>query len=155
MIEVTVDTRAIDRVLRDLQHAGQRLEPVFKNIGEHLMVSTGQRFRDSEAPDGTPWKDNSAVTLARKSGSRPLIGGDEGGAGGALRDQNHYNADDRQVEFGNSQVYAAMQQFGGSKTQFPHLWADIPARPFIGLSDADEDEIAELALDHLRNAAMR
>ncbi|WP_248594777.1 hypothetical protein [Candidatus Accumulibacter contiguus] len=27
--------------------------------------------------------------------------------------------------------YAAMQQFGGTKARFPHLWGDIPARPFF------------------------
>jgi len=45
--------------------------------------------------------------------------------------------------------YAAMQQFGGKKSEFAHLWADIPARPFIGLSPADLAGIEELTDDWL------
>lgn len=32
--------------------------------------------------------------------------------------------------------YAAIQQFGGTKAQFPHLWGDIPARPFLPITPA-------------------
>jgi phage gpG-like protein len=35
---------------------------------------------------------------------------------------------------GSSMIYAAMQQFGGSKAQFPNLWGDIPARPFLPIT---------------------
>jgi phage gpG-like protein len=45
-------------------------------------------------------------------------------------------------------VYAAMQQFGGTKAEFPHLWGDIPERPFLGVSD-DEKEILEIISDYL------
>jgi phage gpG-like protein len=31
-----------------------------------------------------------------------------------------------------------MQQFGGTKAEFPNLWGDIPPRPFLGLSIEDE-----------------
>jgi phage gpG-like protein len=27
-----------------------------------------------------------------------------------------------------------MQQFGGTKAQFPNLWGDIPARPFLPIT---------------------
>ena len=32
---------------------------------------------------------------------------------------------------GSTMIYAAMQQYGGSKAQFPNLWGNIPARPFF------------------------
>jgi phage gpG-like protein len=35
---------------------------------------------------------------------------------------------------GSSMIYAAMQQFGGTKSQFPNLWGDIPARPFLPIT---------------------
>ena len=34
--------------------------------------------------------------------------------------------------------YAAMQQFGGTKAQFPNLWGDIPARPFFPIDASGE-----------------
>ena len=46
-----------------------------------------------------------------------------------------------------------MQQFGGRKAHWPHLWGDIPARPFIGLSDKDVDNIEASARDYLANLA--
>jgi phage gpG-like protein len=56
---------------------------------------------------------------------------------------------------GSNKEYAAMQQFGGTKAQFPHLWGDIPARPFMGVSDDDERELLALVHDHLLDAARR
>ncbi len=48
---------------------------------------------------------------------------------------------DDTLEIGSSMNYAAMQQFGGNKSEFPFLWGDIPARPFLGISDEDEANI--------------
>ena len=42
-----------------------------------------------------------------------------------------------------------MQQFGGTRSRFGHLWGDIPARPFLGLSTADEQALLEIAEDYL------
>lgn len=42
-----------------------------------------------------------------------------------------------------------MMQFGGTKAQFPHLWGDIPARPYIGFSEDDKQNTLDLASDYL------
>jgi phage gpG-like protein len=42
-----------------------------------------------------------------------------------------------------------MQQFGGSKSEFPHLWGDIPERPFLGISDDDRSNILDIVQSHL------
>lgn len=34
----------------------------------------------------------------------------------------------------------------------PFPWGDIPARPFLGLSAEDEDEVAALLTDYLKGA---
>ncbi len=44
-----------------------------------------------------------------------------------------------------------MQQFGGNKSKFPNLWGDIPARPFLGISDADEKMIVSTVNEYLRS----
>lgn len=59
------------------------------------------------------------------------------------------------VTVGSNKVQAAMMHFGGKKADFPHLWGDIPARNFVGLSSADAREILALMLDHLQRAARR
>jgi phage gpG-like protein len=45
--------------------------------------------------------------------------------------------------------YAAMMQFGGTKGQFPNLWGDIPARPYIGFAQEQEDTILEIVTEWL------
>lgn len=56
---------------------------------------------------------------------------------------------DDYVQIGSDRPYAAMQQFGGAKSKFPNLWGDIPARPFLGISDADKQSILDTIADHL------
>lgn len=53
--------------------------------------------------------------------------------------------------------YAAMQQFGGKKSQFPKLWGDIPARPYIpidkngNLQPEAEDAVIGVVTHYLRS----
>ena len=61
-----------------------------------------------------------------------------------------------QVEVGSPLIYAGTHQFGAARGAFgstsggaPIPWGDIPARPFLGLSDDDEFEITELVASHL------
>ncbi len=53
------------------------------------------------------------------------------------------------AEVGSNAVQAAMMQFGGSRSEFPNLWGNIPARPFLGLSEDDETAIVEIVEDWL------
>ena len=148
MIEITISTAALDRALTHLEQAGRNLSPAFKDIGEALINSTRERFEEGKGPDGTRWADNRPVTLARKKGAKPLVG-----ETGLLSTEIAPDPGPTYVRVGSTKKYAAMQQFGGKKSEFPHLWGDIPARPFVGVSKADEEEILAIVLDHLQRAA--
>ncbi len=50
---------------------------------------------------------------------------------------------------GSPMEYAAMQQFSGKKSEFPHLWGDIPARPFLGISKEDRQAILDIVEAYL------
>lgn len=46
---------------------------------------------------------------------------------------------------GSDREYAAVQQFGATKHQFGKApWGDIPARPFLGISDKDQSTILDI-----------
>lgn len=45
-----------------------------------------------------------------------------------------------------------MMHHGGTKAAFPHLWGDIPARPFLGVSAEDEVNITAQIADYLSGA---
>lgn len=153
---ITVDDAQVLAALRRLRQHSEDITPALKQIGERLVESTQDRFATSSAPDGTPWAANSAVTIsrylglssgkkreARAAGKKPLVNG------GFLRDQIHFNVTGNVLEVGATMEYAAMQQFGGKKSEFPHLWGDIPARPFLGISDRDRATIEQVVTDYL------
>ncbi len=139
--------------------------PVLAEIGVDMTESTIQRFNTATAPDGTPWAPNSPVTLARysalfkpnKNGTlkkkdqvkiankKPLT------ADGTLgkRSINYQVQSGNAVGIGSTRLYASMQQFGGKKSDFPHLWGNIPARPFLGASEADKTNIADLVRSYM------
>lgn len=79
----------------------------------------------------------SATMLAAK---KPLIGETR-----LLSQIIAYKVVGDSVHVGTPFMYGAMLQFGGKKSQFPNLWGDIPARPFLGLSDYDRESILEQA----------
>ena len=143
MITINANTDAIERAITDLISKGDDLTAPMKSIGEEMINRTQQRFRDKEAPDGTPWAPNSPVTEKRKGHGRVLEGESK-----QLAKQFSYSASSEGVEWGSLMVYAAMQNYGGTKAEFPHLWGDIPSREFIGLNDDDEDEVLGILADH-------
>lgn len=150
MILINLDTRDIETALKRLEWAVGDVRPALKNIGEALLKSTDQRFADQQTPEGDDWKENAPATIGIKGFDSPLVGAERNFT---LRGENHYQLDGDTLIVGNTMKYAAMQQFGGQKSEFPHLWGDIPARPFIGLSDADRETLIEIISDHIAMAA--
>lgn len=171
MIDITVDNRTVLEALQALQAKAGNLGPALREIGEDLQDSTLKRFETSTGPDGQPWEANTQATLdayLRKLGGaydkagnrtgtkkgwgeggakagkalgakRPLIGESR-----ALSTTIDYRVSGNTLEVGSPMEYAAMQQFGGTKGEFPNLWGDIPARPFLGVSEQDEGKILDV-----------
>lgn len=135
-------------VLAALQRLRDRvgnIRPALADIGEAMAESTKRRFGTMTGPDGVLWEANSPVTLSRKTGSRPLTG-----TTGELMDSIDSQLDGAfAVAIGSNKDQAAMMQFGGTKEEFPHLWGDIPARPYLGISEADKTEILSIIQRHL------
>ena len=129
------------------------LTPLMRDIGEYLVDATKQRFMAGEAPDGSAWAPKSEATREKYSRSgesvsiRPLWGPSE-----ELRLGIFAQATPDSVEVGSARPYAAMMQFGGTKSAFQNLWGDIPARPFIGLSDSDQEAILDTIDEWLQKA---
>jgi phage virion morphogenesis protein len=144
MIVVEINNTSVAAALEDIAKALTDMTPLMREIGDALVASTTKRFGEGTAPDGTKWQPKSATTLARSIDPRPLFGGS-----GSLSRQIFYEAASDSVLIGSDRPYAAMMQFGGTKEAFPHLWGDIPARPFLGLSQDDESEIIEIISAHL------
>lgn len=153
--------------LQEVLRRAENLRPVLKEIGDDQTEAIKGRFVTATAPDGTPWAPNRPVTLERyaeifgkddreKDGSlnkrgatrlankKPLTGESK-----SLGTTIDYQVGDTTVTIGSPEVYANMQHYGGKKSEFPHLWGDIPARPFMGVSDTEREHIVDLVRTYL------
>jgi phage virion morphogenesis protein len=172
MIKVEVVDQGVIQALTRLANATHHLPTVLDQIGDMLIYSTKQRFATSTGPDGQRWASNSQVTIlrylgkykgsygkktgkltktgaGRVMGKRPLIG-----ETGDLSRQIAKSVDGNTLYIGSTMLYAAAQQFGAKNHQFQGRapWGDIPARPFLGLSDQDRTNILDTISDYLTDS---
>ena len=167
MITIQVNDREVLDVIAQLAARVTDMRPAMREIGKNLVESTKQRFVTATGPDGAAWAANSPATIGlyvaavsgsfkkdgqlskkgaiRKAAKNPLTGESR-----ALQTEINYQlAGNTGVSIGSPMPYAAMQQFGGKKSAYPHLWGDIPARPFLGVSKEDAANIVEIVSSYL------
>ncbi|WP_323780131.1 phage virion morphogenesis protein [Thalassovita sp.] len=154
MIDAKINDTAsdgLDRIARALLD----LTPVWYDIGEDLLVSHQDRIARGERPDGASFAPRSPTTLKRYK-KLGLSYGPPLNLSGDMRQGLHYSVTPGALELGSSAIQSAVMQFGAKKGAFgsyqgkgfgettPTIsipWGDIPARPFLGLSDDDQDAI--------------
>lgn len=153
-ISVESNSRKVAEALDILITKMDDSEGVLRLIGETLSESTKQRFVEAKSPDGTTWKANKQTTLdfyakefgtARTLKKKPLTGKSR-----ELQTTITYEVTGDQLFVGSPLPYAAMQHFGGvtsPRSMIPNK--AIPARPFLGISEEDEQEIIEIINDLL------
>lgn len=126
-----------------------------KEIGEHLVSSSRERFRTETAPDGTRWPQS---IRARAEGGRTLTDT------ALLKNSISYRARPDRVEVGTNDKRAHTHQEGIEirarhkkylKFKIGNSWVSvkkvrIPKREFIGISEDDQAAINEIIADHLR-----
>jgi len=147
IVQVQWDDAEIIRALQNLQNLQNSVGNIstpLKEIGEDLVKSTKKRFETSTGPDGARWSSNTASTLSHKDGDKPLVGETH-----RLQREISWDVSGDELSVGSAVEYAAIQQFGGTKTDFPNLWGDIPARPYLGISSQDERTILETIRNYL------
>lgn len=165
MITVEIDNRAVLDALEHLRDRIEDIDPAFRQIGERLTETTQARFNTSTGPDGQRWAPNSQATilsyLAGKSGSyqkktgkisakgagyamnkHPLV------ASGLLQDSIHWQLIPGGVAVGTDR-FAEAWDGGAAVHQFGSRDSHIPARPFLGLSEGDEQTILEVLARYL------
>ncbi|MCU8219780.1 phage virion morphogenesis protein [Vibrio vulnificus] len=145
---VRINDAEIQDALNQLIKRGLDLTPAMANIGEELLISHDQRFRDQKSPDGVPWAPLSETTKSLKAKNVDTILVLNGVLSGTL----NYQASSDNLLFGSPLEYAATHQFGRTTTansMIPNK--EIPARPFLGVDDGDREMILETLSDYLLN----
>lgn len=174
MIKIEVHDAEVQAAFARLIGNATNLAPAMRAIGERLAETTKRRFASSTAPDGRRWAPNTDATLrallhrtkgafTKKTGAlsakggrvlgakKPLIGESK-----ALSTTIAYQVGTNSVTIGSPMEYAAVQQFGVLKGALgrtrrgaPIPWGNIPARPFLGVSESDKTDILEILRAHL------
>jgi phage virion morphogenesis protein len=144
------DMRRFQRQMRQLQEVD--LHDLLDVIGAEVVDQTKLRIQEEKrAPDGTDWSPWSPRYAASQHGGRASHGPHPGqltAAGGHtileldgfLLDSITSEVSGSDVLIGSNLEYAATHQFGRGP---------IPARPFLGLSDQNADDIENLVAEFL------
>lgn len=120
--------------LNQLQQKLGDLTPVLDTIGQQLEDSTVDRFATKIAPDGVSWANLMPSTIVQKGNHNILV------ESGDLASSITHHANKSSVTVGTPERYGVYHQFGT---------ADMPARPFLGISSNDEQTIYTLINDYL------
>lgn len=145
-ITVTVDDAEVQRLLRELAERADDLTPAMKQIGEYMRLRTEENFAAQQSPEGNAWRalnPNYAAAKRKKGGIAKILQ-----YTGDLRSSIAYQAEPRSVFIGtnikasNGYSLGAIHNFGAPRR-------NIPARPFLGVSQADREEITMILRDYL------
>jgi phage virion morphogenesis protein len=156
MLTVELENQRIQNVLREIERAVSDLTPLMRAVAAELAQQTEQNFENEGRPE---WAELSDTTTERRSknGNWPGQILQVSAAGLAASITTHASHSSALV--GSNKPYAAMMQFGGEQADFPHLWGDIPGRPYLPMSVEGQlqpqtaEAILELALRHLEKTA--
>lgn len=144
----------VQRLFQQIRRLGGDPQPLLQDIAFLGENSTRERFRSQTGPDGERWKPSLRVQLG---GGKTLT------RDGHLGDSIGSYANQRSAVWGVNRIYAAIHQFGGTiraktsrglRFRIGDRWStkrqvSIPARPFLGISEGDRQDILDLVENHL------
>ncbi|MQX36821.1 phage virion morphogenesis protein [Roseospira navarrensis] len=148
---------ALDALVRDADRAHDLMD----EIGAALVTSVQQRFQAGRSPDGDRWTPS---RRAARTGGQTLVDR------GHLRDSITHAADSRSARVGTNLIYARIHQLGGQiraraggalAIPLPdggvalRKSVTLPARPYLGISADDREEIGDIIRERLRDALRR
>lgn len=142
-IEIVHNAGEITAALNRLLARGNDLTEPMAAIAAVMESATEEAFANQADPTtGVPWAPLSDTTQTQRSkqGSWP---GQVLQVSGGLAASIESQSDSHSASIGTNKIYAPVHFFGASKGEFGNgaPWGDIPARPFLGLSNEDENDI--------------
>ena len=156
-IRLEGDTRAMLRRIRSFSEIDRR--SINAALAQGVRESTLERFRQGKSPDGRRWKSSKRAIL---EGGKTLV------KTAQLRNSIHARSDASGFAVGTNAKHAATHQFGEPgriirarrkkvlRFQYNGKWVSkkqvrvkIPARPFLGLSEEDMQEMKATVEDFI------
>lgn len=148
--EMSGDT---DELLKRLKRLSQlEIRGALSSIAEGLRTSTVERFTEEKSPEGKKWKpsiraqEEGGKTLTKTSQLKTSIRSEVSDSGLAvgtndIRAATHQFGDERTILAKNKQYLTF--KIGGQWKNVTSVKVNIPARPFLGISKEDEQDIKD------------
>ena len=144
-IALRVDLSQFGEITSAIKQLSQLDVPaMLDDIGALVAEQAKTRIREEKrSPDGEPWAPLNPDYEQRKR---------EKSSGGILVFENYLHESIQHTFFGNSvtvgsnRIYAAHHQFGGEE-----IGSGIPARPYLGFSPENIEDIHDLVINFLRD----
>ena len=146
MITIDANTQEITDMLSRLSGRLTDMRPAMLEISGIMSDASERAFQTESNPaTGEPWAELSPFTVALRGSAHPIL---QVSGQLAASIQADYGSDFAQV--GTNKNYAELHQFGGVTGPDAILpGRNVPARPFLGLSDEDETDILEVLAHYI------
>ena len=135
-IEIKIDNKNIERKLLELAQKSENLRPLMKNIAGIFASATEENFKNEGRPD--KWTELSEATKKQRTKQKKWPG-QILQVSGQLASSISTQYDDESAVIGSNLDYAAIHQLGGQAGKNKKV--EIPARPYLKLTDDDFEEI--------------
>ena len=135
-IEIKIDNKDVERKLLELAQKGENLRPLMKNIAGIFASATEENFKNEGRPD--KWTELAEVTKKQRTKQKKWPG-QILQVSGQLASSISTQCDDKSAVIGSNLDYASIHQLGGQAGKNKKV--EIPARPYLKLTDNDFEEI--------------
>lgn len=143
-IEIKIDNKQIESKLLDLAKRSENLRPLMKNIAGIFAYSTEKNFKEEGRPK---WENLKDSTIKQRTKKKQWPGMILQVTGQLASSVNTYY-DNESAIIGSNLAYAAIHQVGGDAGRNKSV--EIPARPYLKLTDDDFDEILDVTKSYLK-----
>ncbi|MCX7360933.1 MAG: phage virion morphogenesis protein [Alphaproteobacteria bacterium] len=153
--KLTIDTTPLKRVFAALRSVSDDPSGALDVVGRTLVSNTQLRFEVGAGPGGVPWVQSRRPKV---QGGKTLV------EHGLLRDSITHEVDGHAVVWGTNDIRAGIHQKGGTIVPkngkaLAFKGADgrpvfvqrvvMPARPFIGYDEIDNEDVGDVLVDVL------
>lgn len=134
----------LDKIVGQAAHTLADRKQLLSTIGDTLVSSTSKRFEEGRDPAGKAWEPSAR---AMEQGGKTLADT------GRLMQSVDYAVTPDSVMVGSNVTYARIHQLGGKAGRGHKV--TIPARPYLGVSKQDKEEVQRIMHSFLATAFKR
>ncbi len=170
-VRIDIDFGGAPAALAELAERNADMSPLMREIAGFLLDRVEENFEQEGRPKWRPLKP-STIEQRKAEGKWPgkILQRNAGGLAQSFSSEH----DATSATVGSNKVYARTHQLGAKKGEFGSYslllkpgkqkdtfkrspvvslpWGDIPARPMLGLTDDDREELLEIVRDYERRS---